>query len=109
VVLTAGVSGDEVFVSVSDDGQGLDWERIFALAYERGLTEGRGIEAYERKEIYRFIMMPGFSTNSRVTEFSGRGVGLDVVANNVASIGGRVEVDSVLGQWTEVCIWVPLG
>ena len=107
VVLTAGVSGDEIFVSISDDGQGLDGERIFAVACEQGLTDGRGMAEYEQQELYRFIMMPGFSTNARVTEFSGRGVGLDVVVSNVTSIGGRVEVDSVLGEWTEICIWVP--
>jgi len=105
--MTAGVNGDEICISVSDDGRGLDIERIFAVASEKGLTDGRGIGEYSMRDIYQFISMPGFSTSLRVTEYSGRGVGLDVVANNVASLGGRLEVDSIPGQWTEMSLWLP--
>jgi len=105
--MTAGVNGNEICISVSDDGRGLDVERIFAVASEKGLTDGRGIGEYSKRDIYQFISMPGFSTNLRVTEYSGRGVGLDIVANNVASLGGRLEVDSIPGQWTEMSVWLP--
>ena len=107
IYMTAGVNGDEICICVSDDGRGLDTQRIYDAANEKGLTDGRGYEQYDKKEIYNFILLPGFSTNKRVTEYSGRGVGLDIVAHNITSLGGRLEIDSIPGQWTEMSLWLP--
>ncbi|MCL2254595.1 MAG: ATP-binding protein, partial [Lachnospiraceae bacterium] len=107
VALTAGVMEDEIFISIFDDGKGLDIKRIYEVACARNLTDGRELAEYDVKEIYRFIIAPGFSTNRDVTVYSGRGVGLDVVSENISGLNGRLEVDSMPGQWTEMCLWLP--
>ncbi len=107
ILLEAGSLDGEVYVSVSDDGIGLNKERIYEVASERGLTEGREWETFTDKEIYQFILSPGFSTRNQVTEYAGRGVGLDVVAENMQTLGGYLEVDSVQGQGTKMMLWLP--
>ncbi len=107
VVLEAKHSGGDVWISVKDDGRGLDTERILDKAERRGLMH-KSREEYSRKEVYNFLFEPGFSTKEQVTEFSGRGVGLDVVARNVEELGGTIVVDSELGTGTEFGIRIPL-
>ncbi|MCL2718874.1 MAG: ATP-binding protein [Lachnospiraceae bacterium] len=107
IELTAGVDGEEISIVIYDDGCGLDSKKIFAAAEEKGLTDGQEIDKYNAQDIYRFILMPGFSTKERVTEYSGRGVGLDIVVQNITSLGGRLYIDSQLGEWTEISLRLP--
>lgn len=105
--LEAKSAGGDVWIIVQDDGGGLDREKILAKARERGLVSGDEASLSD-KQIYSFILQPGFSTKENVTEFSGRGVGMDVVAKNIAEIGGIINVDSVPGTGTTMSIRIPL-
>jgi len=107
VTLTAQNIGGEIVITVSDDGRGLDSEKILATAKSRGLLTKPESE-YTLKEIHNLIMLPGFSTNDEVTEYSGRGVGLDVVCRNVEQVGGTVLVESEKGVGTTFIIKIPL-
>ncbi len=105
IVLRAEHRSGNVMVEVSDDGGGLDRNRIAAIARERGITVP---DAPSDAEIDRLIFAPGFSTAERVTEVSGRGVGMDVVKRNVEALGGRIEIRSSPGYGTTVTIALPL-
>ncbi len=107
IVLEARNSGSDVIISCTDDGRGLDRDKIFAKAQMNGLVS-RAAEEYTDKEIYQFIMLPGFSTNETVTELSGRGVGMDVVKRNIEKVGGTVDLDSTPGAGMTVNIRIPL-
>ncbi|MGE5405223.1 MAG: ATP-binding protein, partial [Candidatus Saccharibacteria bacterium] len=107
VVLEAKNAGGDVWITVKDDGQGLNAERILQKAKERGLLHKPENEMTER-EICSLIMLPGFSTKDGVTEFSGRGVGMDVVVKNIEDIGGSVLLDSEPGQGTTISLKLPL-
>lgn len=107
IVLEARNSGSDVIITCSDDGRGLDRDKILAKAVRNGLLAKPESE-YSDKEIYQFIMLPGFSTNEQVTELSGRGVGMDVVKKNIEKVGGSVLLDSVPGQGMTVTIRIPL-
>ena len=97
--------GTDVVVSFSDDGRGIDAEKIRAKAETLGLiTENQQLD---QQEIIQFIFHPGFSTADQVTQISGRGVGLDVVQSEIRELGGHVTVESVLGQGTTFSIRVP--
>ena len=99
--------GGDVWIVVKDDGRGLDKFKILARAQEHGLTN-KSEEALSEKEIFSFIFLPGFSTRDGVTQFSGRGVGMDVVMRNIQTIGGSVVIDSVSGQGTTISLKIPL-
>ena len=88
--------GSEVIIEVIDDGRGANDEAILNKAMRQGLAQP-GID-YSHKDILNFLLMPGFSTNTEVTEYSGRGVGMDVVRSNVENVGGTVTLASELGQ-----------
>ncbi len=105
--LAATNSSGEVIITVSDDGQGIDPEKVLAKAKKQGLLTKPEAE-YTEKEIQNMILLPGFSTNEQVTEFSGRGVGMDVVKANVEKCGGSIVVDSKKGQGTNFIIKIPL-
>lgn len=107
IVLEAKHSGGDVWIIVRDDGGGLDREKILEKAISRNILE-KNADEYTDKEVYGLIFKPGFSTKEKVTEFSGRGVGLDVVVRNVEELGGTILVDSKLGEWTEFAIRIPL-
>ena len=107
IVLTASHSSSEVVISVSDDGYGMDPAVLLAKAKEKGILTKPESE-YSRKECLGLIMLPGFSTNKEVTEYSGRGVGMDVVKKNVESVGGVVSVSSELGHGTTITMKIPL-
>jgi len=97
--------GTDVLVSFSDDGKGIDVNKIKAKALENGLmTEDQKLEA---QEILQYIFHPGFSTATSVTQISGRGVGLDVVQSSIKALGGHVSVDSTFGSGTTFTIRVP--
>ena len=98
----------QVNIEVLDDGGGIDPERVRAKAVERGLlTEAHSRELTER-ELVGFIFSPGFSTADKVTNVSGRGVGMDVVKTNIEKIGGTVDIQSELGQGTTLRVKIPL-
>jgi two-component system chemotaxis sensor kinase CheA len=106
VRLSAQHAGGSVVVSLSDDGRGLDRERIARKAVEKGLIESdRGMTD---AEVYALIFAPGFSTAETLTDVSGRGVGMDVVKRNIDKVRGRIEIASVLGQGTTFTVRLPL-
>lgn len=107
ITLTAEHTGSEVIISVSDDGQGINPEAVLAKAARNGLLSKPESE-YTQKEILNLLMLPGFSTNEEVTEYSGRGVGMDVVRKNVEKVGGVVSITSVLGEGTCTTLKIPL-
>ena len=105
--LTAQNSSGEVIITVSDDGAGIDPDKILAKARRQGVLTKPESE-YTVKEIQNLILLPGFSTNEQVTEFSGRGVGMDVVKANVEKCNGTIVVDSKKGVGTTFIIKIPL-
>ena len=107
VMLEARNSGGDVLIIVKDDGKGLNREVIMDKAKRQGLLT-KPAEEYSDKEIYNFILLPGFSTNENVTEYSGRGVGMDVVTSNIDTVGGTVIVDSVPGEGSVFTLKIPL-
>lgn len=107
VTLEAKNTGGDVLIIVKDDGKGLNKEKILARAREQGLINRPENELLD-KEIYSYIFLPGFSTNDKVTEFSGRGVGMDVVTRNIGAVGGAVLVDSKPGEGTVITLKIPL-
>jgi two-component system chemotaxis sensor kinase CheA len=108
LVLRAFHEGGQVNIEIMDDGGGLDRDRIRQKAVERGLVTAEQAARLADREIYNLIFLPGFSTAEKVTNVSGRGVGMDVVKTNVEKIGGAVDVQSVAGQGTTVRVKIPL-
>ncbi len=98
--------GGNIAVEVSDDGAGLDKERILAKAKSRGLVGQNDILTDE--QIYDLIFLPGFSTAEKTTDVSGRGVGMDVVRRNVHELGGKIEIRSFAGKGSKFVITLPL-
>ncbi len=110
ITLEARNEGGKVYIIVRDDGKGLDKQKLFEKARDKGLlgSKDKEITDYTDNEIYRFITLPGFSTKEQVTEYSGRGVGMDVVVKNIQSIGGRLEISSELNKGSEMRLVIPL-
>lgn len=107
IILSASHTSSEVVISVSDDGYGMDPEALLDKAESKGLlTKPRA--SYSKREALNLILLPGFSTNKTVTEYSGRGVGMDVVKRNVEQVGGVVNIDSEKGKGTTVTLKIPL-
>ncbi|MBQ8791468.1 MAG: chemotaxis protein CheA [Ruminiclostridium sp.] len=107
VKLAAKHSSNEVIITVSDDGKGINCQKVLAKAVKNGMLTKPESE-YTNKEIQNMILLPGFSTNEQVTEYSGRGVGMDVVKSNIEQIGGTLAVDSEEGKGTSFIIKIPL-
>lgn len=109
VTLSAKTESGKVWIGVQDNGAGLDREKIIAKARKQGLLDiTKPDSAYTDKEVYQFITLPGFSTNEKVTEYSGRGVGMDVVVSNLQAIGGSLEIESTPGQGSLMNLKIPL-
>jgi two-component system, chemotaxis family, sensor kinase CheA len=106
--LSAWHQGGHIIIEIADDGRGLDLDRIRALALEHGLLGESDLAAKSDSEICNLIFTPGFSTATRVTSVSGRGVGMDVVRANVEQIGGTVDLKSVRKIGTTFSIKIPL-
>ena len=106
IVLSARHTGSEVIIEIKDDGQGVNYEKTLNKAIQRGLALP-GVD-YSHKDILNFLLAPGFSTNTEVTEFSGRGVGMDVVKQNVENVGGTVTITSEPGQGMTTTLKIPL-
>jgi two-component system chemotaxis sensor kinase CheA len=108
LTLRAFHEGGHVAVEVADDGAGMDVNRIAAKAVEKGLLRADQIAGMDKREIMAMVFQPGFSTAAKVTNVSGRGVGMDVVKTNIEGIGGTVSVDSTLGEGTVWRLNIPL-
>ena len=106
--LSAYHEGGYIIIRVADDGRGLDTERIKAKALAQGLVSETDVEKLSETQIHKFIFSPGFSTATKVTNVSGRGVGMDVVRNNIDQIGGTIDVKSVAGAGLSFTIKIPL-
>jgi two-component system chemotaxis sensor kinase CheA len=108
IKLSAFHRGSNIIIQVSDDGHGLDADRIRAKAIERGIASPADAERMTPREIHQLIWMPGFSTAEKVTEVSGRGVGMDIVRSKIEELNGSIDVDSELGRGTTLTIKLPL-
>src|ERR1700683_3597619 len=108
LMLRAFHEGGQVNIEIGDDGAGLSAERIRKKAVERGVVTSEQAARMSEREIFNLIFLPGFSTAEKVTNVSGRGVGMDVVKTNVEKIGGTVEVQSSMGRGTTVRVKIPL-
>lgn len=106
IILSAQNTGSEVIIRIEDDGAGVDSDAVLRKAIRQGLASP-DVE-YSQREILNFLMMPGFSTNTEVTEFSGRGVGMDVVKKNIESVAGTVLMSSEFGKGTCTTLKIPL-
>ncbi len=105
--LSAVSHGTYVVISIADDGRGINPEKIYQKALEKGLISPEK-KTWSADEILQFLFTPGFSTAERVTDISGRGVGLDIVVQEVAKLGGSVAVKTTLGMGTQFAITIPL-
>ncbi|SNR88481.1 chemotaxis protein CheA [Desulfurobacterium atlanticum] len=100
--------GDHIIIGISDDGRGINVEKVKQKAIEKGLITPDQARQMSDKDAYSLILMPGFSTKDQVTELSGRGVGMDVVASVIYSLRGTIEIDSEEGKGTTIILKLPL-
>lgn len=108
IYLAARHEENHIVVEISDDGRGLDPQKLKEKAIERGLLTPEAAEKMSDRDTYELLFLSGFSTAERVSEVSGRGVGMDVVRNNIKKINGMVGIDSELGKGTKFVIKLPL-
>ncbi|PLX99310.1 MAG: chemotaxis protein CheA [Desulfuromonas sp.] len=106
ICLWASQKGNHVVIEIKDDGRGIDEEIIRKKAVSKGLISSN--TELTREDVYDLIFMPGFSTREEVSELSGRGVGMDVVKNNIAALSGMIEIDSEVGRGTSLAITLPI-
>ncbi|HBN08845.1 MAG TPA: hypothetical protein DD435_09415 [Cyanobacteria bacterium UBA8530] len=109
VYLKAEQKGSKVILRIEDDGGGLNPEKIKKKAIEKGLLAPDKADSLTERQVFDFIFAPGFSTAEKVTDVSGRGVGMDVVRTNIQALSGSVEIDSELGKGTCVTITLPMA
>ncbi len=107
ITLEAGNAGSEVHITVRDDGRGLNREKILKKAEENGLIKKKAEELSDG-EIFNMILLPGFSTRECISEYSGRGVGMDVVTKNLEKVGGTIQIESMEGKGTAMAMKIPL-
>ena len=108
VKLSAYYYGDRVFIEVSDDGRGIDVEKVKAKALEKGLISSDRAEKMTERDILFLIFHPGFSTAEGVSQVSGRGVGMDVVMNTVSAFRGTIDIETERGKGTRIVLSFPL-
>jgi two-component system chemotaxis sensor kinase CheA len=106
IELRARYEGNEIWITISDDGGGLNRDRILKRAIERGLVQEEHLP--QDSEILKLIFEPGFSTAEQVSEISGRGVGMDVVRKNIDKLRGKIDIDSEIGKGTTFTLKIPL-
>ena len=107
ILLEAKNSGSDVLIIVKDDGKGLNKEEILTKAKELNLLYKPEADMTD-DEIFNLVLLPGFSTKDDITELSGRGVGMDVVSKNIATIGGSIEIESMQDIGTTITLKIPL-
>jgi two-component system chemotaxis sensor kinase CheA len=100
--------GGQVHIEVTDDGRGLDAIKLKKKAVEKGLLKAQDTDQMSDRQAFNLIFLPGFSTAEKITDISGRGVGMDVVRNNIEKLGGTIDLDSQRGQGTRICLRLPL-
>lgn len=108
IFLNAFQEGNNVIIEVGDDGNGIDVEAVRSKAVERGIVTEEQAEAMSQKEVVNMLFQPSFSMAKKITDISGRGVGLDVVKSNIEALGGDVEVKTTLGEGTTFTVRLPL-
>lgn len=108
IFLNAFQEGNNVIIQVGDDGNGIDVEAVRNKAIERGVITEEQAETMSQKEIINLLFLPSFSMAKKITDISGRGVGLDVVKSNIEALGGDVEVKTELGVGTTFTVRLPL-
>ena len=108
VTVRAFIQGNQTVITVSDDGAGINPERVKFKAIEKGLITQAQARALSKQEVYDFLFHPGFTTKDSADDFAGRGVGLDVVYTNLSEIRGTVSIDSAIGKGTIFTIRLPL-
>jgi len=108
IVLSAEQEGDHILLAITDDGAGMDAERLRSKVVEKGLMDQDAAARLSDSECYNLIFMPGFSTKTEVSDVSGRGVGMDVVKTRISQLNGSVDIDSRPGEGTRLSIKVPL-
>jgi len=106
--LEARQEGDQIVITISDDGAGISTERVGRKAVEKGLITAEHLQLLSQREILEFIFLPGFSTAENISDLSGRGVGMDVVHTNLKKLNGSIEIDSQPGVGTNVHLRLPL-
>lgn len=108
VILAAEQEGDHILLSITDDGAGMDPQKLKAIAVEKGLYDMDSIQRLSDTEAFHLIFAPGFSTKKEISDVSGRGVGMDVVKTKISQLNGSIEIQSTLGEGTRFNIKVPL-
>jgi len=108
VVLSATHEGNQIIISIKDDGKGIDTDKLSRKSLEKGLVTEEQLAAMSQKEILDLIFLPGFSTKEKATDLSGRGVGMDVVKTNIKKLNGLIEVKTELGKGSEFILKLPL-
>jgi two-component system, chemotaxis family, sensor kinase CheA len=108
IVLKAYHAAGQVVIEISDDGKGLDGDMLAEAAVKKGLITSDQAKVMSEKERINLILLPGFSTAKKVTDVSGRGVGMDVVKTNLDQLGGSIEIDSEVGKGSTISIKLPL-
>ena len=108
IALNAYHEGGHIIIEIADDGQGLDPQKIKEKAIRNGITTEAECANLTEQQLLQFIFRPGFSTAAQVTSVSGRGVGMDVVRNNIEEIGGTIELSSKVGQGSKFTVKIPL-
>ncbi len=108
LILAAVHEGNQIIISIKDDGNGIDTERVGRKAIEKGLITEEQFAGMSQREVFDLLFLPGFSTKDKATDLSGRGVGMDVVKTNIKKLNGLIEIKSTKGQGSEFILRLPL-
>ncbi len=108
ITLSARQAGDHIVIEINDNGRGMNAEKLRQKAIEKGLISPDEASNLDPKQCLQLIFLPGFSTKSEITDFSGRGVGMDVVRTNIQKLKGRIDINTSLGAGSQVAIYLPL-
>ena len=108
VILAAQQEGDHILLSITDDGGGMDADKLRGIAVDKGLMDDDAAQRLSDTEAFSLIFAPGFSTKTEISDVSGRGVGMDVVKTKINQLNGSIEIQSELGKGTKILIKVPL-
>ena len=108
LILSAVHEGNQIIISIKDDGRGIDTDRVGRKALEKGLVTEDQLAAMSQRELFDMIFLPGFSTKEKATDLSGRGVGMDVVKTNIKKLNGLIEIKSEKGMGSEFILRLPL-
>ena len=107
--VSAKSEGDKVFITIKDDGAGIDLEKVINKVLEKGLIEADSIDKMDREEKLKLIFLPGLSTKDEITDLSGRGVGTDAVKKTIEELGGKIKLKSETDKGTELTLELPVS